>query len=203
MTEAAIRTGFAPTSAPNYGSRLAKTRNVSNRIAELRSLRAVSSGSTGLRNQQARVAALEDRWERMRLIITERANDPENQDVPGGKTGLLIKQVKQVGSGDRATMITSYVLDKDILGELRSHEQQAAEELGQWTRRTETYRENVSLNLMNPQQLNEALRQMLGNATTEERRQLLAANPELTEIEEVDSAEPLPVVVEAQSQASE
>lgn len=179
LTEAALRTGYAPTSAPNYASRLAKTRNVSNRIAELRSLRAVSTGATGIRNPQARVAALEDRWERMRRIITERANAYEDQDEPGVKTGLLIKQERRIGSGDKAMVTTSYVLDTDILTLLCAHEKQAAEELGQWTKRTESYRESVSVSLMDRAQLNETLKQHLGNASAADRRAVLDAVPEL------------------------
>jgi hypothetical protein len=92
--------------------------------------------------RRTRIAALEDRWERMQRIITERAvnedlgvyyheRNAETQEVtavriaPGWTTGLLVrKETKDT---------IEFKVDTGLLNELRAHEEQAAKELGQWT----------------------------------------------------------------------
>src|ERR1017187_5622963 len=49
-------------------------------------------------------------------------------EVPGGTTGLLVKDYK---GKDADTLV--YKVDTGLLAELRNHEKQAAEELGQWS----------------------------------------------------------------------
>ena len=82
---------------------------------------------------ERRVAALDDRWRRMLRIIAERAEDPEMQNVPGGSTGLLVRIVKGGAGGEGIKPICQFELDTGLLRELREHEKQAAQELGQWT----------------------------------------------------------------------
>jgi hypothetical protein len=84
-----------------------------------------------------RVAALNDRLQRMKRVIDERGDDPGMQGVPGGKTGLLVRTVKAVGRGEDFELIDLYEVDTGLLKELREHEKQAAQELGQWAERTE------------------------------------------------------------------
>ncbi len=81
------------------------------------------------------VAALDDRWRQMLRIVDERAALPLMQGVPGGTTGLIIHTVKGLGSGDSFRMIDEFTLDCGLLRELREHEKQASQELGQWTER--------------------------------------------------------------------
>lgn len=52
--------------------------------------------------------------------------------IPGGETGLLVRKYKNLGSGDNARTVEEYEVDTGLLAELRAHEKQAAEELGQW-----------------------------------------------------------------------
>jgi len=87
----------------------------------------------GIANKQNRVDALNDRWYKMGRVIAERATDSAIQDVPGGKTGLVIRQLKQIGAGREAQVVEEYAVDTALLKELRAHEQQAATEVGQWT----------------------------------------------------------------------
>lgn len=87
----------------------------------------------GLASRERRVEALNDRWDRLRQVIEERANDPTHAKVPGWKTGLLVHNVKGVGGGENATVVDLYEVDTGLLKELREHEKQAAQELGQWT----------------------------------------------------------------------
>lgn len=77
-----------------------------------------------------RLAAQQERHDRMRLVMDERAADM--QTVPGGKSGLLVRQVKQIGNGDSAREVEEYKLDTGLLSEFREHEKQIAQELGQW-----------------------------------------------------------------------
>lgn len=181
LTQSAIRAGYKESAAHNSGSRLAQSKRVSSRIQELRSTQgAYAPCGAGIRNPQSRVSALEDRWHRMRMIILARSEDPELQEIPGGKTGLLVKQVKQIGAGEKAQTVTTFVLDREILVELREHERQAAEELGQWTTRKETYNSSVSLSLSDPQALSDAIHQQLSQLPESDRAILLnAAPPEL------------------------
>jgi phage terminase small subunit len=175
LTEAAKRSGYSETAAHNSGSRVAQKPLVAKRINELRTSRA-GVPSVGFRSPAGRVSSLEDRWARMRRIIIERADDPEMEAVPGGKTGLLVKQMKQIGTGDKAQVITSFVLDRELLSELRAHEQQAAEELGQWSTRKESYTRSDSFlfQAMTTEQLKGELEKQLRTIPEPERRKLLA-----------------------------
>lgn len=92
----------------------------------------------GIAILEKRVEALNDRWERMRQIMEERGESPDMQDVAGGRTGLLVRTIKGVGSGEDFTLVNQYEVDGTLLKELRDHEKQAAQELGQWAERTTT-----------------------------------------------------------------
>ena len=47
-----------------------------------------------------RVQAMNDRWRKMKQVLRERAAAPEMSNVPGGKTGLLVRKVKSIGGGE-------------------------------------------------------------------------------------------------------
>lgn len=91
----------------------------------------------GLASREKRIASLNDRWKRLQKVVEERADDPNHQSVPGWKTGLLVHNVKSVGGGENATVVDLYEVDTGLLKELREHEKQAAQELGQWTEKHE------------------------------------------------------------------
>lgn len=90
----------------------------------------------GIANRKNRIAAANDRWRKLQQVIAERAVDPRMADVPGGTTGLLVHQVKSVGFGENNQVIDEYVVDTGLLAELRAHEKQAAQDLGQWSERS-------------------------------------------------------------------
>ena len=87
-----------------------------------------------------RVRAMNDRWERMRLVIDERGAEPGMANVPGGSSGLLVRKLKRVsvendedeGKKTRTIEVCEYEVDTGLLRELREIEKQAAQELGQW-----------------------------------------------------------------------
>jgi hypothetical protein len=92
----------------------------------------------GIAVRERRVKALNDRWNRLQRIIEARADDPTHAAVPGWSTGLLVHDVKSVGGGENATRVDLYSVDTGLLRELREHEKQAAQELGQWVEKQET-----------------------------------------------------------------
>ena len=55
---------------------------------------AAATIEASIREVNARVAAQQDRWERMQGVIDERAQDPDHQVAPGGSTGLLVREVR-------------------------------------------------------------------------------------------------------------
>lgn len=89
---------------------------------------AAALAEKSISNKQARVAALEERWLKMRAVIAARAADDSMADVPGGPTGLVVRQYKAAGK----QLVEEFAVDTGLLRELRGHEEQAARELGQW-----------------------------------------------------------------------
>jgi hypothetical protein len=86
----------------------------------------------GLVELSNRVDALNARWNRMHAVIDKRAAD-DSMTGPGADTGLLVRSYKTLGSGDSAVTVEEYQVDTGLLKELREHEKQAAQELGQWS----------------------------------------------------------------------
>jgi hypothetical protein len=64
----------------------------------------------------------------MDLILDQRGADMA--EVPGGASGLLMRDYKGKEAGRLVTRIDPGVVS--LVAELRGHERQAAEELGQW-----------------------------------------------------------------------
>jgi hypothetical protein len=83
-----------------------------------------------------RVAALDDRWHRMARVIEARGREMDGE-APGAETGLLVRQVKVIGTGEQQRTVEEYAVDTGLLRELRATEEQAARELGQWAERQE------------------------------------------------------------------
>lgn len=99
----------------------------------------------GIAIVENRVAALQDRHDRMVRVISERAADPKMATVPGGTTGLLVHNVKSIGAGPTAEKVDLYEVDTGLLKEMREHEKQAAQELGQWTEHSDVTSAGQSL----------------------------------------------------------
>jgi hypothetical protein len=87
--------------------------------------------------REARIMALRQRIILLRQIMVERAKDPDMAEVPGGTTGLMIRDVKTVRSEKGAETVSLYAVDKALLSELREHEKQLAIETGQWSQKIE------------------------------------------------------------------
>ena len=80
-----------------------------------------------------RVEQLNDVWVRLQRVIQERSLDPSMEKVPGGKTGLLSLDFKQIGE----QIVPIYRVDGVVIKELREHGKQAAIELKQWSDKVE------------------------------------------------------------------
>lgn len=103
------------------------------RVAEIVGQFATTLVADSIADRQARVAALDDRWARMKQVIEQRALEMDGE-CAGGDTGLLVRQVKL---GPDGTAEREYAVDTGLLREMRAHEQQAAQELGQWAEKRE------------------------------------------------------------------
>lgn len=86
--------------------------------------------------RRERVAALDERWQLMARVIAARG-EAMTGEAPGSETGLLVRQVKVVGSGEHQRTVEEYAVDTGLLRELRGTEEQAAREVGQWADRHE------------------------------------------------------------------
>lgn len=111
----------------------------------------------GIAVVENRVNSVNTRWRRLQSVMDARAVDPEMQDVPGGNTGLLVRQAKLVklydageDEGDEADadgevltpmktarVVYEYSVDTGLMAEMRALEKQAAQELGQWSEKHE------------------------------------------------------------------
>ena len=59
------------------------------------------------------------------------ARGADMTEAPGGETGLLVRRIKSIGSGELQEKVIEYELDPVMLRERRRIEEQAARELGQ------------------------------------------------------------------------
>ena len=130
--QVAEKLGVTPQTIWNWKQTESFQRRIDYYAEEVR--RAVRSRGIGV--LEHRVRRLDTDWKRMQQVISERAADPEMANVPGGTTGLMVRKHKMIGSGENATMVSEYEVDTGLLKELREHEKQAAQELGQWTEKT-------------------------------------------------------------------
>lgn len=127
-TQAYTSAGYSGSGAKQSAGRLLTNADISNRILELGRDLAAATIAVEIGNRNSRVKALQDRWELMKRVITERGEDPSFAAVPGGTTGLLCRDYKGKDANQEI-----YRVDTGILAELRLHEKQAAQELGQWS----------------------------------------------------------------------
>jgi hypothetical protein len=108
------------------------------RIRERRETLPASTNALEISCRNARVAPLEKRWDRLRTGLDDRVLDQRGADMadlPGGASGLLARGCKGKEADRVVTRIDPGVVS--LVAELRGHEWQAAEELGQRKTRVE------------------------------------------------------------------
>lgn len=77
-----------------------------------------------------RVARQNADWMRLQQIREERAEDPTMRHVPGGETGLVVRQLKMLGVGINAEVIEEFVFDAALVKAQSELEKQASGEVG-------------------------------------------------------------------------
>lgn len=100
------------------------------RVKEILAKTADSLQKKGIRDKERRLAKLDRLARRIELVMRERAADMA--DVPGGQSGLLVRDYK---GGQIMTEI--YKFDAAMAKEYREAMKQAAIELGEWTEKRE------------------------------------------------------------------
>jgi hypothetical protein len=76
--------------------------------------------------------------------------------VPGGKSGLLVHNVKSIGSGEFAERVDLYEVDTGLLQQCLALEKQAAQEVGDWEEtkaQPATPAAQVQVNVITPERL--------------------------------------------------
>lgn len=90
----------------------------------------------GLGRLDKRKAELEDTVRRINELIEARGADMAGE-IPGGETGLLVRQYKSIGTGPNARQVTEYPVDAALLREKREYLKQIAQDAGQWSEKRE------------------------------------------------------------------
>lgn len=124
------------------------------RVAERREAQRLAIEAEGIANRENRLAGYQDRYDRLQLVIDERAVDESMAQVPGGKSGVLTRETKfikvfavaldkdgeETGPASPTKQyaeVVVYSVDTGLLKEMDSLAKQAAEDLGQWVTRGE------------------------------------------------------------------
>lgn len=119
------------------------------RLADIAETERQAVIARGIADKQNRIDALNDRWERMRRVIEARAS--ANEDLTGGGTGLVVREVTYPPGGAQRER---HEVDTGLLKELREHEKQAAQELGQWSEgKSDTLLKHIDLTKLSNEQL--------------------------------------------------
>lgn len=83
--------------------------------------------------RRKRLAVLNDLHEKALTVIDARALEyGDIKEAAGGHTGLVVRDIKAVGSGPSAQIVEVWGVDVSLMREIRAIEEQAAKELGQW-----------------------------------------------------------------------
>ncbi|MGE4535422.1 hypothetical protein [Halomonas sp.] len=102
------------------------------RLADIAEAERQAIVTQGIADKVERVKRQNDRWDRIQRLLDARAE--ANADLPGGDTGLVVREVTYLPGG--ATR-ERHEFDAAVLRELRELEKHTAQELGQWTEKKE------------------------------------------------------------------
>src|SRR5450755_1599512 len=131
-TKAYVAAGYSAKGAAQSAARMLTNADICSRLAELQLTLAAGTIALEISSRNARVQALQNRWDRMRegleAILKERGQ--AMADVPGGSSGLYAKDYRGKDVDTPVYKVDGGIIS--LLAELRNHEKQAAEELGQW-----------------------------------------------------------------------
>lgn len=133
--EAYVKAGFSGKGAHASASRLLQKANICSRIAELQQAVSKVFVVGEIANRTYRVAVLQDVLGRMVRLMDARASDLAG--VPGGNTGLLVRELKSFGSGKDRQIREEYRFDAALVQQMRETTKEAAIEMGQRSEKQE------------------------------------------------------------------
>lgn len=108
------------------------------RVAARRAAQRAAIEAKGIADKQNRIAFLNERHVALRQVVRERGEDESIAHIPGATTGYVVRTFKTIGVGPHAQTIEEHGIDTGLLKEFRAHEQQAAQELGEWVEKKDT-----------------------------------------------------------------
>jgi hypothetical protein len=79
-----------------------------------------------------RVAAYQEEYDAIEEIERERAAAPEIKGIPGGRTGRIVLEQRQVGEGTEARTVAKAKVDVELMRKKLDVLKQATQDLGQW-----------------------------------------------------------------------
>lgn len=85
------------------------------------------ASKNGLARKEVRVSELIDLYLKAKQIIDERGESSEMKDIPGGTTGLIVKNYKQIGKDAKEL----FEVDTGLMKQMAALQDQIAIELGQ------------------------------------------------------------------------
>lgn len=129
-SRAYVSAGFSKSGAAQSARRLLTNAQVCARIRELKTTISEALTEASIRDVNARIAGYEDRKHRLVSVMAARAADMA--DVPGGSTGLMVRDWR----GKDAAQVV-YKVDTGLLSAILALDEQAARELGQWMDKSE------------------------------------------------------------------
>lgn len=97
----------------------------------------------GLARKAARIQKLEGLVQKLNQVIEERGKDEHLQEIPGGKTGLIVREYK-------ALDLPVYKVDTAVIKEVRDLLKQIAIETGEWTEKKDVTSAGAPLTPMQP-----------------------------------------------------
>lgn len=83
-----------------------------------------------------RVKVLDQLHTKLLTVIDERGKELAGQSA-GAETGLVVRQIKSVGTGPNTQIVEEFVVDTSTPREIRGLQEQAAKEMGQWVEKSE------------------------------------------------------------------
>lgn len=97
----------------------------------------------GIAKRRKRVERQNADWQRLDQVRRERAADESLRHIPGASTGLIVRRYKAIGSGRDQTIVEEYEIDSGLLNLQLALEKHAAQELGQWSEKSEHRHEMI------------------------------------------------------------
>ena len=128
-SKAYVSVGYSHAGAAQGAARLLRNARVCSHVAEIRLALAEGVIQREITDRNARVGLLQDLVDRIRKVIAERGADMA--DVPGGSTGLLVRDLK---GKDADTPV--YKFDAALVEQMNATCKQVAIEVGQWSEKS-------------------------------------------------------------------